>query len=172
MFPALALLLDLALVALLGADAHDTRQFADAALVIRSYHARIALEAGCRSDDVEVRHRCRSLREAALGALVDTFPAVEIDAAYYHVPRWWSSETHGYDPHRYPEAYRTMRPYLDLAGGADPPPWENYYAATRLWLRDCLEAGDDVEGLRVLVEDMRRRDSVFLWRYWHREQSR
>lgn len=156
----LALTLDIVTVLHLGHDDWSVRENADKRLRGRGYAARPALEVGCQSKDSEVRRRSESLRSLAVGNLIDTFPPVEIDAA------WWDREAQEYAARKYPERYARLSPYLD-AVGRDPPPWHNYYEATRLWLRAELEAGTSETELRQLMREMEVNDRQFLWLWWH-----
>jgi hypothetical protein len=83
-----------------------------------------------------------------------------IDALWYDA----DSPNHGYKRDHNPEfraAYDRFYPYLERLG-RDGYPYRNYYLATELAVRDLLEDGMPPEALRPMLDEMRRRDAVFL----------
>jgi hypothetical protein len=153
--------IDDALVARLGAEDWRERETADAALRARGLAALPALRRGRALDDPEIRHRCDALYDAAVDdALVALGPLPMLDALWYD-----AAPPHpGYRKDACPEfqaAYAWFNPYLDRVG-RDGYPYRNYYLATNLAVRDLIEAGVPPELLRPVLEEMRRRDAVFL----------
>lgn len=160
---------DIVLVVSLGDDRQTVRDAAESVLFRRGCHAMRAVDAGRRSQDAEIRHRCHGLYQHALGDLLTSFePVPEIDAAWFDAfPRWWTGRHPAYRSDLFSDRYERMCPYLD-AVGRDRTPWPNYYTATRLWLRTEIEAGTDLESLRILLDEMHERDRVFLWQHHHK----
>ena len=162
MNPFLALsLIDLLLVLSLGSDDYRQRESAQTILSQRGWSAQAALRSGGQLDDPEIRRRCATLLSEALERHLLTFgPFPEIDAAWYVV----EPGKDGYRPDHnetFRARYDRMSPFLD-AIEKDCWPYRNYYTATVNWLRFELESGADEEELRLLLAEMRWRDSVFL----------
>jgi hypothetical protein len=150
-------------VARLGSEDWAEREAAETALRQRGWAARTALRRGCDSLDPEIRHRCQSLYNIALDEVVASLgPIPMIDALWYDA----DSPHPGYKKDHNPEfraAYDRFNPYLERLG-RDVYPYRNYYLATELAVRELLEEGMPPEALRPMLDEMRRRDDVFLRR--------
>jgi hypothetical protein len=161
------LLSDLLLVFALGSEDYRDRARAESELAARGWDARVALQAGRRYDDPEVSRRCESLYGTALGALLATFePMPCIDGAWFDVEGIWPDYWPHYSTVQYRARYDRLVPYLDRVG-RDSFPWNNYREATRQWLWEEIEAGADLDRLHRMVNEMRWRDDVFLYKHWN-----
>ncbi len=164
-------LIDYMMIAVLGSANYSEREAASRYLEGREHHCSKALEGGIKSRDYEISRRCFELRVRFVDIIIDALePLPEIDSAWYDVE---SESVFAYNPYKnneFTRRYERMSPFLDSVG-RDRPPWPNYYTATRLWLKAEITNGANVDELKTLLEEMHKRDRVFLWRYWHRNSN-
>ncbi len=153
---------DSAAVVRLGDDLFARRETARVYLSGRGWEARPALRAGMDGKDAEAARACRLLHADALDRECDRFePVPEIDAGWLRLYTTDDEEHYRYDVGFYADEYARLVPYLD-AVGRDERPWDNYRQACRLWIRDEVEAGADRVALKATVDEMRRRDDIWL----------
>lgn len=141
-----------ALVAKLGHPRFAVREKASKDLAAMGVSARIALRDAFKSADAETANRAHAIDAKIVDGLADSlWPWPFIDAHWYDTEARWYSQP----------IDMTCIDFLQTAG-PDGRPWHHYRIATGAWIKEKLNAGAGVKGLRMLLAEMHRRDAVFI----------